>query len=84
MGQNPYTHLKEVAHKFAIAVRDRHTREAFHYKEVNNLSNISIFNVKASVEAAERLGYLTEVYSEDGGLCFRYVKKLPSIPWEIS
>jgi len=81
---NPYTRLKEIAQKFAAAVKDRRTIEAFNYPDVSMLTNITIYNVQASVEAAERLGYVTEVYSKGKALHFRYVKKLPSIPWEIS
>lgn len=77
---NPYTRLRDLAHEYVSKIVKRRVVQAFSYEKSQDMSTAF---VKASVEAAARLGYTTEVYSKNGTLSFQYVQELPQAPWEL-
>ncbi len=78
---NLYKELKEVASKYAQAVKNR--------KEVNSGTyprkavSLDGLELESQIRAAEQLGYNTELRVNDHMITVYFVEKLPRVPYEL-
>ena len=78
---NPYKELKEVARKYAQAVRCRKEVNSGTYpKKATNLDGLEL---ESQIRAAAQLGYYTELRVSDHTITVYFVEKLPRVPYEL-
>lgn len=80
---NPYTRLKTAAKRFADKVTDRRAISGFYWNRGETISSSDLIQ---AVTTAKQLGYVIEAYTtgiKNDKIYFRYVEKLPSVPYEL-
>ncbi len=80
---NPYLDLKEKFRNFAAECEYRHDKTMFTYRKAELNKDWSFEQLYERVAAADQLGYDVGLFATSEGLVVKYLKKLPSRPWEI-
>ena len=80
---NPYTRLLTIAKKFVSDVKYRQKKSLFFYSVENLKGGFNLLDLYHHTKAADDLGYNIMLHSDKEGLHVDYIKKIPSIPWEL-
>jgi hypothetical protein len=80
---NPYITLKGRFSKFVDGCILRNPKVMWIYPKEKLSSNWSLKDLYERTAAAKQLGFDVQISAEDEGLVVKYLKQLPSRPWDI-